>query len=272
MKYKNSIKSVAIGSFDGIHIAHQALIEKAEAVVIIERNGGYLTPGYKRSLYTKQPCYFYHFDKICHLSPKAFVERLQQDFPLLEKIVVGYDFVFGKGKSGDAGHLRAYFRGEVEVVGEITLDGISVHSRTIRQYLKEGDVSMAKRLLGRSYRIDGSVIRGQGIGREKLVPTINLKSIQYQLPKEGVYATRTCVGGVWRESVSFLGHRVTTDGSFAVETHIIGEEISVFEHESVWIMFERMIRKNQKFDSIEALKQQIEQDIEICRSLFSSVF
>ncbi len=268
MKYKNSIKSVAIGSFDGIHIAHQALIEKAEAVVIIERNGGYLTPGYKRSLYTEKPCYFYHFDKIRHLSPKAFVERLQQDFPLLEKIVVGYDFVFGKGKSGDAGHLRAYFQGEVEVVGEITLDGISVHSRTIRQYLKEGNVRMAKRLLGRSYRIDGSVIRGQGIGREKLVPTINLKVIQYQLPKEGVYATRTYVDGVWRESVSFLGHRVTTDGSFAVETHVIGEEISVLEHEPVWITFESLIRPNQKFDSIEALKQQIEEDIEICRSIF----
>ncbi|HHO64917.1 MAG TPA: bifunctional riboflavin kinase/FAD synthetase, partial [Epsilonproteobacteria bacterium] len=134
--------------------------------------------------------------------------------------------------------------------------------------LKEGDVGMAKRLLGRSYRIDGSVIRGQGIGREKLVPTINLKVIQYQLPKEGVYATRTYVEGVWRESVSFLGHRVTTDGSFAVETHIIGEEVSVLEHEPVWIAFENLIRPNQKFDSIEALKQQIEEDIEIRRSIF----
>ncbi len=272
MKYKNSIKSIAIGSFDGIHIAHQALIEKAEAVVIIERNGGYLTPGYKRSLYTQKPCFFYHFDKIRHLSPEAFVEQLQQDFPLLEKIVVGYDFVFGKGKSGDVRHLRKCFGGEVEVVGEITLDGISVHSRTIRQYLKEGNVRMGKRLLGRSYRIDGSVIRGQGIGREKLVPTINLKVIQYQLPKEGVYATRTYVGGVWRESVSFLGHRVTTDGSFAVETHVIGEEISVKEYEPVWIMFESMIRKNQKFDSIETLKVQIDEDIAICRNLLENAF
>jgi len=269
LKYNNTVKSVAIGSFDGIHIAHQALLKKAEAVVIIERNGGYLTPGYKRSLYTEKPCYFYHFDKIRYLSPKAFVERLQHDFPLLEKIVVGYDFVFGKGKSGDAGHLREYFQGDVEVVGEITLDGISVHSRTIRQYLKEGDVGMAKRLLGRSYQIDGSVIRGQGLGSEKLVSTINLRVAHYQLPKEGVYVTRTYVEDEWRKSVSFLGHRVTTDGSFAVETHVIDEEVFVKIYEPVWIMFESWIRPNRKFDSLQSLKKQIEDDIQQCRKFWN---
>ncbi len=272
MKYNNTVKSVAIGSFDGIHIAHQALIEKAEAVVIIERNGGYLTPGYKRSLYTKKPCYFYHFDKIRHLSPEAFVARLEQDFPMLEKIVVGYDFAFGKGKSGNAGHLKQYFSGEVEVVEEIVLQGISVHSRIIKTFLTEGKINLANRLLGRSYQIDGSVIKGQGLGKSRLVPTVNLHTIQYQLPKEGVYATHTRIDKRWYPSVSFLGHRVTTDGSFAVETHIIGEEIAVSVHQSVWIAFQSMIRQNRKFETIDALKCQIDADIAAASKIIESVY
>ena len=81
MSYKNSITSIAIGSFDGIHLAHQQLIDKVDALVIIERNGGYLTPGYKRSLYTDKECYFYHFEKVRDLSPEAFVAKLNTDFP-----------------------------------------------------------------------------------------------------------------------------------------------------------------------------------------------
>ncbi|HHS92911.1 MAG TPA: bifunctional riboflavin kinase/FAD synthetase, partial [Campylobacterales bacterium] len=74
--YKNSIKSIAIGSFDGIHRGHEALISQVEALVIIERNGGYLTPGYKRSLVVDKICFFYHFEQIKCLSAKEFVEKL----------------------------------------------------------------------------------------------------------------------------------------------------------------------------------------------------
>ena len=102
MQIRNDIKSIAIGSFDGIHMAHQTLIDKADALVIIERNGGYLTPGYKRSQFTDKICCFYHFDVIKSLSPEAFVHKLTVDFPLLETIVVGYDFHFGKNKAGNA--------------------------------------------------------------------------------------------------------------------------------------------------------------------------
>ncbi len=260
MKLKNTIKSIAIGSFDGIHIAHQKLIEQAEAIVIIERNGGYLTPGYKRSLYTSKMCCFYHLDKVRSLSPEAFVSKLKEDFPQLEKIVVGYDFAFGKSKAGDAVHLEALFDGEVSIVKEVSYEGISVHSRTIRAYLAEGNIEMANSLLGREYRIDGEVITGQGLGKKELVPTLNLYVEDYQLPLEGVYATRTKVNGIWYPSVSFLGYRVTTDGSFAVESHILDEEI-VQVHGRVWLEFVALIRENKKFDSLDALKEQIKADI-----------
>lgn len=264
MSNKTIIKSIAIGSFDGIHIAHQSLIDRVDAIVIIERNGGYLTPGFKRSLYTDKICCFYHFDKVKSLTPKEFVEKLNRDFPSLETIVVGYDFAFGREKAGDAEVLRELFHKEVIVVDEVCSDDIPVHSRTIKAYLREGKVSMANKLLGRTHRIDGKVIEGQGLGKKELVPTINLSVEDYQLPLEGVYVTRSKIDDVWYPSVSFLGHRVTTDGSFAVETYILDCEMAEVNG-VVWIEFVEFVRVNEKFDNLESLKIQIKKDIFVAK-------
>jgi len=266
VKVDNSIKSIAIGSFDGMHIAHLALVERVETVVVIERNGGYLTPGYRRTEFTEKPCAFYHFDKIRHLSPEAFVAKLREDFPRLEKIVVGYDFAFGRNKEGSAAHLERLFEGEVEIVGEISIEGISVHSRTIKAFLKKGDISQANLLLGRAYHIEGEVVAGQGLGREKLVPTINLRVHRYQLPMEGVYRTATKIDGIWLPSVSFLGHRISTDGSYAVESHIIDRTVEVPVGSESAVRFDAFLRENRKFGSLESLKMQIDADIDAARN------
>jgi len=264
MKVENRIESITIGSFDGVHRAHQELIALAEMIVVIERNGGYLTPGFKRSFYTDKPCAFYLFEKVRSLSPEAFVERLRMDFPELKKIVVGYDFRFGRAKEGDAGMLRELFEGEVVIMDEVTIEGVAIHSRTIKQYLREGNIKMANTLLGRSYQLEGEVVPGQGLGRKKLVPTLNLSVVHYQLPREGVYAGKAKIGGQWFPSVIFLGHRATTDGSFAIEAHIIGEDIGTVLG-MVTIEFAAFIRENRKFESLEALKKQIAQDIETAK-------
>ena len=264
--YTNTIHAIAIGSFDGLHIAHQKLIEKADALVIIERNGGYLTPGYKRANFTSKVCCFYHFDVVKSLTPEQFVAKLKEDFPQLQTIVVGYDFAFGRAKAGCPKLLQTLFDGTVEVVQEVSTEGISVHSRTIKQYLKEGNITMANRLLGRAYCLEGEVIQGQGLGQKELVPTLNLKVISYQLPLEGVYATRTLVKGEWLDSVSFLGHRVTTDGSYAVESYVLDKALGQVKGR-VALAFVDFIRENQKFESLEALKEQIKKDIEKAKGL-----
>ena len=264
--YKNNIKSIAIGSFDGIHVAHQALIDRVNALVIIERGGGYLTPGYKRSRYTTKMCCFYHFDVIKNLTPEYFVKKLKTDFPKLEKIVVGYDFAFGKDKIGTAETLNGLFDGKVEIVPEISIEGISVHSRTIKGYLREGKIDLANRLLGRKYCVEGRIISGQGLGKKKLVPTLNFNIKEYQLPLEGVYATRVYIGDAWLTSVSFIGHRVTTDGSYAVESHVLDKDIGSVEG-IVKIEFVGFIRNNQKFESLAGLKCQIVDDIDRARSI-----
>lgn len=266
MKIENKIGSITIGSFDGLHLAHQELISLAEAVAVIERNSGYLTPGYKRTHYTDKPCFFYRFDKIKSLTPKVFIAKLQEDFPRLKKIVVGYDFHFGKGKEGNAEILKELFDGEVVIVDEVSLGGVPVHSRTIKACLREGDIDLANRLLDRNYAIDGVVIKGQGIGRKELVPTLNLKTDHYQLPLEGVYASKTRIGKEWCFSVSFLGHRVTTDGSYAVETHVLERNIGEIEGR-VCIEFVAFIRENKKFEDLNVLREQIGMDIDKAREI-----
>jgi riboflavin kinase/FMN adenylyltransferase len=266
--YKNSIKSIAIGSFDGIHLGHRALIDQVEAVVIVERNSGYITPGYKRSFFIEQPSVFYHFEHIKSLSAKAFVAKLKEDFPKLETIVVGYDFGFGYKKEGDTKLLKELFDGEVVVVSEVKSDNISVHSRTIKSYIAQGEIKLVNQFLNRPYMISGKIITGQGLGKKKLVPTLNINVYDYDLPKNGVYATRTKVADKWLESVSFLGLRVTTDGSYAIETHIIDRDIGVVKGK-VEIEFVEFIRDNKKFDSLEALKEQIFEDIAISKSILN---
>ncbi|MDQ1326073.1 MAG: riboflavin kinase / adenylyltransferase [Campylobacterota bacterium] len=260
MHLTNQITSIAIGSFDGMHIAHQVLIKQVQAIVIIERNGGYLTPGHKRTLYAGKECHFYHFEKISSLAPEAFVQRLKSDFPSLKKIVVGYDFHFGKSKAGNAQRLKELFDGEVYIVEEVSTQGVAVHSRSIKTYLKEGSMEMANLLLGRVYQIEGKIIHGQGLGKKALVPTLNLYIDHYQLPKEGVYATRTKIKQKWHQSVSFVGHRISIDGSYAVETHILNENLGEIEG-TVLVEFLAFLRENKKFESLDALKTQIDKDI-----------
>ncbi len=254
------ITSIAIGAFDGVHLAHKVLIDSVDAVAIIERNSGVLTPGYVRTRYIDKPSFFYHFDKIKELSAESFLSRLKEDFPSLAKIVVGYDFHFGKDKRGDVKLLEKLFDGEVIAVDVIKLNDIAIHSRTIKDFIKNSEIQQANRLLGRSYQICGDVIKGQGIGSKELVPTLNIDPKEYLLPKDGIYATNTKIGDIWHKSVSFVGHRVSTDGRFAVETHIIDKEIHNV-NDQIEISFENFIRENRKFDDFSELKRQIKDDI-----------
>ena len=266
MKLNNNIKSIAIGSFDGIHLGHQALIKLAEAVVIIERNRSVMTTGYRRVEYINRPCFFYHLDKIKSLSAKEFIQRISEDFPQLESIVVGYDFGFGYKKEGDTNLLKKLFYGEVIVVKEVKYKNISIHSRSIKEFIKNGEIRLANELLNRNYKITGEVIRGQGLGKKELVPTLNLNVLNHLLPKEGVYATKTLIDDTWLPSVSFFGHRVTTDGSFAVETHILDKDIGVVRG-NIELKFLAFIRENQKFKGLDALKVAIKEDIEKAKEL-----
>jgi len=260
---KESVDTLAIGSFDGIHVGHRQLLNHLGdngALFVVDKDQANLTPGIKRSEYAGYPCMFFHFLKIKHLTGEEFVALLKKEFVNLKKIVVGYDFFFGQHRSCNAHDLQKFFDGEVIIVEEFSYQGISVHSSLIREYLKEGRLEEANRFLGREYAITGDVISGQGLGKKELVPTLNLKVLEYLIPHEGVYATRTRIGQSIYKSVSFVGTRHSTDGEFSVETHIIDEHIAEVQG-SVELFFVEFLRDNQKFNSLADLKQQIEKDI-----------
>ncbi len=267
---KNNISSIAIGGFDGMHRAHQELFNVLDdngAIVAIETGYANLSPNKHREDYTSLPIFYYPLEEIKHLHADEFVKLLMQQYPKLEKIVVGYDFHFGTKAKYSTDDLKKLFEGEVIVVDEISYKDIAVHSRIIREFLKNGDIKLANELLNKPYRIKGEVISGQGLGKKQFVPTINLDIQEFLLPKEAIYVTKTRVDDLWYESVSFIGHRITTDGKFAVETHILNKDISV-KDPNVAIEFHDRVRDNRKFFEYDDLKQQILKDIEQANNYF----
>ncbi|MFY9090160.1 bifunctional riboflavin kinase/FAD synthetase [Arcobacter aquimarinus] len=271
---KNTITSIAIGGFDGMHVAHQELFKNLDengAIVSIESGYANLTPKRYRQEYSIYPIYYYVLDSIKHLEGDLFVKLLNEEFPKLKKIVVGYDFCFGKNRRYCTEKLKELFDGVVVVIDEIKVENIPVHSRVIREYLKDGDIQMANKLLGKEYKIYGQQITGQGLGAKNFVPTINLKVKEFLLPKEGVYITKTILDNKEYNSITFLGHRVTTDGSYAVETHILDEEIKDNNY-TTQIKFIKKIRDNQKFESFEELKNQILKDINLTKDYFINIY
>ncbi|MBP7769717.1 MAG: bifunctional riboflavin kinase/FAD synthetase [Aliarcobacter sp.] len=267
---KNTITSIAIGGFDGMHSAHQELfrnLDKNGAIVSIESGYANLTPKRHRQEYSVYPIYYYVLENIKHLEGNEFINLIKEEFPLLRKIVVGFDFCFGKNRKYCIEKLKELFVGEVLVIDEIRIDNIPVHSRIIREYIKAGDMKTANKLLAKEYKIYGQQIAGQGLGAKSFVPTINLKVEEFLLPQEGVYATKTILDNKEYTSITFLGHRVTTDGSYAVETHIIDEDIKNSNY-TTQIKFYEKLRDNKKFDSFEELKKQILNDIQSVRIYF----
>ncbi|MEJ2500294.1 MAG: bifunctional riboflavin kinase/FAD synthetase [Campylobacterales bacterium] len=267
MKHATALKrveAVAIGGFDGMHEGHQHLFDalgEHGAIVVIETGYANLTPGREREHFTSHPIVYVPLDEVRMLDDAGFVAYLKAQFPELRRIVIGYDFRFGRDRKFSHADLAKIFDGEVRVIDEVTIGGDSVHSHKIRAKLIIGDIAGANRFLGHNYTVRGRVVRGQGIGAKELVPTINMLTGGFLLPREGVYASLARIDGEehYHPSVTFLGHRVTTDGSFAVETHILDGEVAC--RETVDVSFVTRLRGNEKFTTLDALKAQIERDI-----------
>lgn len=258
----NTICSICIGKFDGIHLAHQAIFSKLplqdSLILLIYRGGEYqaLTPNPQE--FTSLPVYYLELEKIKDMGDKEFADFLLSHLPHLREIVVGYDFLFGKNRAYGSRDLQDFF--DVVIVPEICLEGEAIHTQSIVYALKNGEIQKANSMLGRAYSIQGEVISGQGLGSRELFATLNIKSKNYILPQSGVYATITEIEGMKYKSVSFLGYRLSTDGEFAIETHLIDKELN---HPpcKLKIYFYQKLRDNQKFDNLQDLKNQIKQDI-----------
>ncbi|MGP1560655.1 MAG: riboflavin kinase [Helicobacteraceae bacterium] len=197
--YKNidpsSVTSLAIGGFDGIHLAHQKLLSQLDergALLAIEKPVMGLTPRRAREYFCDKPIFYLDLKDVMQLGSDEFLRILLAEFTGLKKIVVGYDFRFGKGRVGGIEDIRRAFGGSVCVVEDVQLEGASIHATDIISLVRAGELKRANFYLGRAYMLEGAVIRGQGLGAKSLYPTINLQVAGgYTVPKEGVYVGQT---------------------------------------------------------------------------------
>lgn len=201
-----------------------------------------------------------------------FVSLLQKYLRMCG-LVLGPDFTLGRNKEGNVAVLRALGQSmnfSLTVVPEITINGEVVSSTAIRNTLSRGNMRKVHDMLGRYFSLEGRVISGTGRGVELGFPTANLDiNPERALPADGIYATWTYIEKQCYQSVTNIGKRPTFGGSEqTVEVYILNFQGNLYRHELKIDIIERL-RREQRFDTIEELKKQIEEDIKQARAILN---
>ena len=272
----------AIGFFDGVHLAHKELIKKtieignennlAKAVItfdihpksiLFDLDYFYLTPlKHKIKLFKEfdlDYIYVIEFSKEkASLTPFAFIDMYLKN---IDTIVCGFDFKFGVRGSGNVKTLLHDNRFNTIVVDEVTCEGYKVGSTHIRDLIRSGQVEKVEEVLGDYYSIIGEVIHGAKKGRMIGYPTANIITDGYFIPKRGVYVTLTKVKDKWCQSMTSVGHNPTLNCriDLSVESNIFDFDDDIYG-ETIEIKFIKRLRDEIKFNSIEALIKEIDND------------
>jgi len=291
-----SAEVLTIGSFDGFHRGHQALIgytvERARTLgarsvlmtfephpaKVVGRGAVRLlqAPAQRAAWLESMPVdilWVVPFTPaLAGLGPEAFLEQYVFRTGVVREVVVGTDFRFGVHRSGDVGLLARMARSRgvrVWALPPVSVGGEPCRSSEVRRRLRAGDVEGASRLLGRPYALWGVVQAGEGLGRQIGFPTANLNWRNETLPAPGVYVTVLRVGERLWPSVSNVGRRPTVGGRrLQVEAHVLGEPGDLYG-QGVELFFLQRIRAERSFPSLEALRRQIEADVETARRFFT---
>ncbi len=289
---------VTVGVFDGVHLGHKHLISqlvgKAEqenslsAVVTFRQHPQevlhpdvklpFLTDLAEREKLLKNE----GVDIIVPITFTAETSRLSaRDFTSLLKkylhmrgMVIGPDFALGRKREGSADALCELGREmgfSVTVVPPVVIDGEVVSSTAIRQALSDGDVAKARRLAGRGFSLWGNVVAGTGRGVALGFPTANLNvGIAQALPADGVYASWAGINGQVFPAMTNIGTKPTFgDNMRAVEVYVVDYQGELYGRE-IQVEFVERLREEKKFDSVEALKQQMSRDVKRGVALLSA--
>lgn len=280
-------KIFALGFFDGVHKGHQMVLDLcrhladdagvATAAITFEKHPQSLfTPNPPALINTTEDrrwllqtwagmdylLIFQVTEQIMTMPWQDFLELLLREGAV--GFVCGYDFRFGKNGEGNAERLAKFSeeRGlPWYIVDEQTMDGEKISSTRIRTLIEAGDMEGAKALLGHFHMLTGTVVRGQGLGRTIGIPTANLElPDELVKPAFGVYACKAHVDGNWYNAVTNIGTRPTVNGqNVTVEPWILDFDGDLYGKE-ITLFFHKFLRPERKFDSLEALKSQIQKD------------
>ena len=287
-------RAVAIGVFDGVHLGHQAILERARAAAD-ELGGSSLvltfepTPKEFFSPATAPPrltrfrerfellqglgldeLFCAKFGAVRELTPRAFIDDLLIGDLRARHVVVGDDFRFGADRSGTVAELRAHGARHGLVVSEVPpvfFNGERVSSTAIREALKTGDLDAARSMLGRDYSISGRVVRGLGLGKTLGFPTANVNLKRLQTPIDGIFAARvTGLAEGPLDGVASVGTRPTIGGGRALLEVLIFDFDRDIYGQYITVHFVKRLREERHFADLELLKQQMHLDVAAARA------
>lgn len=290
-----------IGSFDGVHLGHQAILRQLlavarqhqlPAVVIIfepqphEFFSGDKAPARLMRLREKiqallaagvERVFCLQFnEQLRSLSAEEFIEKILLDGLGIKHLVVGDDFRFGCDRRGNFALLQSVGaeRGfGVTDTCTLEVDGVRVSSTRIRQLLEQGDFAGVEKLLGRPYSISGRIVYGQQLGRKLGVPTANVHLRRYKSPLHGVFTvTVTFADGSVHNGVANVGVRPTVNGvkKPLLEVHIFDFARTVYGA-MINVAFHTKLRDEQKFNSLDELQAQLQTDIAQAKQFFAAI-
>jgi len=289
---------VTIGNFDGVHRGHQDLIARTikrareldgtctvitfdphPAKVLRPHNAPPLLTTLSQKLdlfrlYGVDAVICMEFtEDFARIGPDEFIRDILCGGIGVKAVVVGKNYKFGKGQSGDTAYLVEMGKTmgfEVDVVEPLMMEGERISSSRVRGHLQRGEVDMATRLLGRFYSIEGVVIHGHKRGEAIGYPTANIRMINEVMPREGIYAVKSRYGDRIIDGVCYIGSQPTFEGTqVGVEVHLFDFQGDIYgEHLRVY--FIERIRGDEKFSNVEELRAMIQKDIEKAHTILKT--
>ena len=286
-EFRSSV--ITIGNFDGIHLAHQEILQRVVREAGLRRSRSIVItfdPHPQKVLHPeRRPFYLLttldekvklieslgldavlliaFTQAFSAMTAEAFVREILWDKLRIQKVFIGHDYAFGNRKQGNEDFLRSMggmLGFEVESINTFTVSDTTVSSTNIRKAVLGGDVAKAALLLGHPYSLSGTVIRGYQRGREIGIPTANIEPGKELLPANGVYAVMVDLEGVRHAGVLNVGFNPTfSNEKLSVEVHIMNFDGELYG-KGLTVSFIERIRSEVKFESPQKLVDQILRD------------
>ena len=289
-KEKKHTTILTIGTFDGVHIGHQKIIERLNQIKNKEKDcSAILTffPHPRKILNQGNDIKWLNtmdekiqlLDKFgldhliiepftkgfSELTAIDFVQKILVDQLYIKSLVIGYDHQFGKDRKGNFEQLKEYgkiYNFDVEKITAQEIEDVSVSSTKIRIAIEKGYIKKANKYLGYNYLLSGKIVKGQGLGRKLNFPTLNLHIQEdYKLiPKTGVYIVKTSIDQKIFFGIMNIGFRPTVNGkNKTIEVHLLDFAGDLYG-ENMQIEVLKRLREEQKFSGLEELILQIKKD------------
>lgn len=261
---ENIRRAVALGDFDGMHLAHKTVITGAKSTTIYCVNNKFSL--LQKSLFEKRypNTVFADFEQIKNMDGEEFIEKILLKQFSAQTILCGFNFRFGKNASWSAMDLRNYLEKKdvwVRILEHLDYENEPISSSRIRECIKKGEIEHANSMLGYNFTYESTVISGDKRGRTIGFPTANQRLPQGLIvPKYGVYESRTFVDGRQYKSFTNIGIRPTWRLDYPLsETHIFDFNENVYD-KSIRIELVKYLREEKEFKSKEELEKQLKYD------------